>query len=164
MPSLNAVNVYNGLFYNAWDISQSINAATAGAVPHSLKNAIATATITSPTLRGTPSFTVEYAGSKVVAFDLISFWFGCNLPLAQSTANTATQCSILVSGFDAYNKEKVVATFTFTPIATQLASTPMIQAILPPGFSALHNVTVVQADPARQVLKVDNVKYKTYST
>ena len=71
---------------------------------------------------------------------------------------------ILVAGFDAQNKEKAVATYTLTPASTQLTSAPMIQAVLPSGFTGLHNVTMIQSSPARQVLKVDNVKYKTYST
>ena len=164
VPSLNLVNVYDGLFYNAWNLDQSTVALGLSGVPaHSPPTFIATAQVTSQTLRGTPSLTVDYTGSNVVFFDLFSFWFGCTRPAAQNNVNLATQCTVLVAGFDAQNKEKAVAMFTFTPTATQLTNTPMIQAVLPTGFTGLHNVTVVQSSPTTQVLQLDNVKYKTYS-
>ena len=160
---LNTLGVYKGLSYNAFVVSQTLVGVAPGVPPHSLKNSIATTQVTSQALQGTPSIAVDLS-SKVVSYDLFSFWFGCVLPLAQSSVNTATQCTILVAGFDVNNKEKAAATFTFTPIATQLTNTPMILAKLPSIFTGLRNVTVVQSNPTTQVLKIDSFKYTTYSS
>ena len=164
IASVNAVNVYKGLFYNAWNLGSATVSVSPGVPARSGKVYIVTTGVTSQTLRGTPTLTVDYPGSKVVAFDIQNFYFGCTLPLAQNNVNLATQCSILVAGFDENNREKAVATFTFTPIATKLTNSPMILASLPAGFKDLHNVTIVQSSPLNQVLHVDDIKYTTYSS
>ena len=64
---------------------------------------------------GTPTLTVDYPGSKVVAFDLIEFWFGGARPLSQGAADLAAQVTVIVVGFDAQNRWKAVADPTFTP-------------------------------------------------
>ncbi|KAL8685632.1 MAG: hypothetical protein Q9218_007641 [Villophora microphyllina] len=163
VPEANFVNVYKGLFYNAWD-PINLESPTSGSAPHTIPNGIATTTVTSQATRGTPTLTVDYAGSKTLFFDFFSFYFGCVIPAAQGVAQEAEQCSILVAGFDSNNKEIAVATFTFEPLATNLVKAPMIQAVLPTSFVGLHNVTIVQSSPATQVLLVDDPKYRLYAS
>ncbi|KAL8806676.1 MAG: hypothetical protein Q9182_001204 [Xanthomendoza sp. 2 TL-2023] len=163
LPELNAVNVYKGLLYKAFDLS-NFKSPASGSTPHTNPNVIATTLVTAQATRGTPTLTVDYPGTVSLAFDLISFYFGAVIPGGQTAAQTATQCSILVAGFDANNKEVATATFTFTPPPTNLIKAPMIQAVLDSQkFSNLHNVTITQTSPATQVLLLDNMKYKLYT-
>ena len=157
-PSLNAVGVEDQLFYNAFNVGEQ-DSGVSGLAAHSKPNVIFTTQVTAQTLRGTPTLTVSYPGSQVTSFNLQSFYFGCTVPSVQTLAGAATQCSILVAGFNAANKEVAVATYTFTPPATNMLNAPLIQAVLPSTFVWLHNVTIVQSSPTTQVLALDDVKY-----
>ncbi|KAI4203206.1 MAG: hypothetical protein LQ350_002082 [Teloschistes chrysophthalmus] len=163
LPEVNVVGVYRGLFYNAWDV---VNLASplSGLAPHTEPNGIATSTVTAQALMGSPTLTVDFPGSTSLFFDLLSFYFGCVLPTGQGEVQAAQQCSILFAGFDAFNKQKAVATFTFTPTVTNLLQPPMIQAILPSSFVGLHNITLIQANPVTQILLVDDPVYRLYTS
>ncbi|KAL8682409.1 MAG: hypothetical protein Q9186_001530 [Xanthomendoza sp. 1 TL-2023] len=163
LPELNAVNVYKGLFYGAWDLG-NFKSPTSGSQPHTDPNVIATTLVTAQATRGTPTLTVDYPGTKSLAFDFRGFYFGCVVPGGQTAGQLARQCSILVAGFNADNKEVAKATFTFTPPADKLTKAPMIEAVLDSSFSNLHNVTITQTSPATQVLLLDNTRYKLYTS
>ncbi|KAL8809281.1 MAG: hypothetical protein Q9200_003552 [Gallowayella weberi] len=163
LPELAALKVYKGLLYKAFDLA-NFESPASGSTPHTNPNVIATTLVTAQATRGTPTLTVDYPGTVSLAFDLISFYFGCVIPGGQSAAQAATQCTVLVAGFDANNKEVAKATFTFTPPPTNLTKAPMIQAVLDSEFSKLHNVTIVQTIPATQVLLLDNAVYKLYTS
>lgn len=153
------MGVYNGINYKAFDLI-NLQSPTSGSGVHSNPNGIATTLVTSQATRGTPTLTVDYPGSKSLYFDFLSFYFGCVTPTGQGAAQLAVGCSVLVAAFDAANKEKASAIFTFTPPATNLVKPPMIQAVLPSTFVGLHNATVVQSSPTTQVLLLDNVKIR----
>ena len=70
----------------------------------------------------------------------------------------ATECTIIVSGFDG-NGEKAVASFTFTPPLFTLAKTPTVQANLPESFTDLFRATIVQTNPKGQVLVIDDLQF-----
>ncbi|KAL8635080.1 MAG: hypothetical protein Q9228_007393, partial [Teloschistes exilis] len=163
VPEANAMNVYRGLFYNAWDLI-NLESPVSGLAPHTEPNAIATSLVVAQAMNGTPTFTVDFPGSTSLFFDLFSFYFGCVLPTAQGVVQAAQQCSILVAGFDAFNKERAVATFTFTPPTTNLLKPPMIQAILPSSFVGLHNVSLIQSNSITQVLLVDDPMYRLHTS
>ncbi|KAI4086943.1 MAG: hypothetical protein L6R37_008372 [Teloschistes peruensis] len=163
VPEANAVNVYRGLFYNAWDLI-NLESPVSGLAPHTEPNAIATSLVVAQAMNGTPTFTVDFPGSTSLFFDLFSFYFGCVLPTAQGVVQAAQQCSIIVAGFDTFNKERAVATFTFTPPTTNLLNPPMIQAILPSSFVGLHNVSLIQSNSITQVLLVDDPVYRLYTS
>lgn len=110
--------------------------------------------------RGTPTLTVDYPCSESQYFNFERFYFGCVTPTQQGAAQIAVQCSVLVAGFNAANKQVAVATYTITPPAANLAKAPMIEAQVPSGFVNLRNVTVVQSSPATQVLLMDCAKYR----
>ncbi|KAI4131481.1 MAG: hypothetical protein LQ338_001223 [Usnochroma carphineum] len=146
LPGINQVGVYKGLFYNAFDLSNK-GLGLGGVVAHSNPNVAVTTMVTSQALRSTPTLTVDYNNTNSIQFAFSSSYFGCNAPTAQGIASAAVQCSILVAGFNAANKEIDSATFTFTPPAKDLVSAPLIQAKLPSTFVGLHNVTIVQSSP-----------------
>ncbi|KAL8917784.1 MAG: hypothetical protein Q9208_007765 [Pyrenodesmia sp. 3 TL-2023] len=149
--------VYRGLAYKAWNYLD-ISPPTSGSAPQSPKNSIATNQVEGQTLRGTPAMTVVYSGSKSLYFDLLSFFFNCVTPTGTGLAQIAVQCTIFVAGFDSANKQVASATYTFTPPLLQITKAPMIQAVLPPSFANLRNVTLVQSIPTTQVLLVDDYK------
>ncbi|KAI4162430.1 MAG: hypothetical protein LQ342_003996 [Letrouitia transgressa] len=163
LPEVGAeIGTYKGLFYN-FDLI-NLSGPASGIAAQSSPNAGGTNFILSQALRGTPYVSVEYPNSKTVAFDLKSFYFGCSAPTGSGALQLAEQCSILVAGFNAANKEVAVATYTFTPELENVLRAPMIPAILPKEFVGLHNVTIVQDDPIEQVLFIDTVKSRLYTT
>ncbi|KAL8828567.1 MAG: hypothetical protein Q9170_006546 [Blastenia crenularia] len=163
LPEVAPVGVYQGLAYSAWSFL-NLASPTSGSAPHSPPNAIATTLVAGQALGGTPTLTVAYTGTISIAFDLLSFFFGCLTPTGQGAVQVAEQCTILVAGFDASNKEVATATYTFTPPATNLVKPPMIQAVLPSSFKGLHNATLIQSSPATQVLVVDNTRYNLFTS
>ncbi|KAL9577646.1 MAG: hypothetical protein Q9212_006232 [Teloschistes hypoglaucus] len=163
LPELNNVGIENGLFWSAWSISRK-NTGIDGIAAHSFPKIAVTTTLTTQILNGTPTITVDYSGSKAIFFNFYSFWFGCVAPLAQSMGGAAVQCSISVAGFDANNKERAVASYTFTPKLGQELNAPMVQAVLPNTFVGLHNMTITQSNPTLQVLGIDDAKYSVYYT
>ncbi len=71
-----------------------------------------------------------------------------------------TQCTITVAGFQrGSDQETVVASYTFTPPVDPIGQVPMVQAVLPSGFSSVYQVTVIQDSPTIQALGVDNLVY-----
>ncbi|KAI4282839.1 MAG: hypothetical protein L6R38_002640 [Xanthoria sp. 2 TBL-2021] len=153
-----AVNVYRGLFYRAFNI-RNLASPTSGSTPRTSPNGIPSSLVITQLTRGTPTLTVDYLGSKPLYFNFERFYFGCVTPTQQGAAQIAVQCSVLVAGFNAANKQVAVATYTFTPPVANVAKAPMIEAQLPSGFVNLRNVTIVQSSPATQVLLLDNAKY-----
>ncbi|KAL8695840.1 MAG: hypothetical protein Q9224_003122, partial [Gallowayella concinna] len=160
---LNKFSVYKGLCYKAWD-PVNVGGPTPGVVAQSSPNAIATTTLINQLFDGTPTITVDYPGSKSVAMDFKSFYFGCSTPTGQGAFQAARQCSILVGGFNADNQEVESATFTFTAVVTNLLRAPMVKANLPERFARVRTVTIVQTDPLTQVLLLDNASYRLYTT
>ena len=160
VPALNPVGVEEGLNFKAFLLSNK-SSPVGGLAPHSPPNVAVTAFTAGQALQGTPTVTVE--GTKSVAFDISSFWFGCVTPTQQGVLGAAVQCSILVAGFNAANKEVTVATFPFTPTVENELDPPMIQAVLE-NFVGLHNLTIVQTSPVTQVVAIDNLLVKEYSS
>ena len=66
-----------------------------------------------------------------------------------------------MAGFVKGNDQEVaLASYTFTPPAVAAAPVPMLHAVLPASFEQkLVNVTMIQTDPAVNVLLVDNWRY-----
>ena len=143
-------------FFNSWVLNKPSGI---GVSTHSPPNDIATLA-TSQAVNGTPSLSIP-AGSKIKSFDLSSFWFGCALDTVEGLVGKATQCTIDVAGFRK-GQEVAVASFTFTPPVTGV-SVPQIQAVFPDRFVALENVTIIQDDPALNVLVADNFQITTHS-
>lgn len=143
-------------FFNSWALNNPLN----GALPHSPPNVIATAAENQAT-NGTPSLTVLYPGSKLASFDFHDFWFGCDANTVEGAASAAVECTVAVAGFR-NAKEVAVASFTFTPTAGETAATPMIHAVLPKTFVTLQNATLVQGDPAVQVILADDFGVTTH--
>ncbi|KAL8798244.1 MAG: hypothetical protein Q9182_006834 [Xanthomendoza sp. 2 TL-2023] len=146
------------------DDPSNVGGPTPGVAAQSSPNAIATTTLVNQLIEGTPTITVDCPGSKSVAFDLKSFYFDCSTPTAPGAFQVAEQCSILVAGFNAANKEVASATFTFTALLENLTRAPMTQANFPSAFTGLHNATIVQKSSSTQVLLVDNVSYRLNTT
>ncbi len=55
-----------------------------------------------------------------------------------------------------------MASYTFSPPVDEV-SAPMIKAVLPKTFVTLQNVTIVQGDPALQVIVADDFGITTHS-
>ena len=131
---------------------------TAPITPHTLPNDIVTSVFRQKQT-GTPYITTKFSGSAYNTFDLKSFWFGCGLTTPSGAVDTTTSCTVLVAGFRG-GAEVDTASFTFTPtLPAQLIRAPMIQAVLPPSFDALDNVTIIPNIPATQALLLDDVDY-----
>ena len=73
----------------------------------------------------------------------------------------AVECEVAVAGYS-NEQEVLVASFAFPPILGESA-VPMIEAVLPAGFAAWQNVTIVQDDPTTEALVADDFNATTHT-
>ena len=149
------VGTYDSLLYETFDFASESDLLLGGVNYSSPKTAIFTSTQTQN--NATPSVTVV---APFKTFTFKSFYFGCILPLENGFAAEATQCTVTVAGFvQGSNKEKAVASFTFTPPTLSVKAVPMVEAVLPSSFSNIYSATIVQGNPVTQVLLLDDLYY-----
>lgn len=79
------------------------------------------------------------AHSPYKTFDLLSFYFACNLFDAQGAADAAQGCVISVNGYYPDGNQTGVATYGFADFNPTAA--PMVKALLPLTFWGVQNVT-----------------------
>ena len=142
---------------NSWILDDPGNV---GIPAHSAPNYIVTA-VDQQASNGTPSLTILYPGSTIKSFDLHSFYFGCGLDSVEGLVGVAAQCTITVAGLR-NEQEVAVASYTFSPLAGE-TTVPLIQAVLPAGFTTSQNVTSIQNDPTADAFAADDFVITTHT-
>ena len=159
MPALGPVGVEDTILFNGWVVSK--HPPTDGVVAHSQPNVAATDVLEQLT-NGTPTLTALYPGSPIKSFDFYDFWFGCVANTADNAGvNLATPCTISLGGFRG-GQQVAKSSFTFTPSSVTVGA-PMVHALLPKTFMGVDNVTIVQQDPALQILETDDYNITTHT-
>lgn len=110
-----------------------------------------------------PSATAKVApGTK--AFDLLQFYFACNIAQGVSEVAVEEGCTIAVTGYNTKGVMVGEAPFSFAP--PELEGSPFVKAILPPTFVDLVNVTFGVANAAvatsLTVIGLDNITHVNY--
>ena len=82
------------------------------------------------------NMTVNFLGSTLNSFDLLSFWFACSLTTFNTPVTVPQACSLDVYGYKAgmTNVPPAVATFVFW--GNSFVKADMTQAVLPSSFTS----------------------------
>lgn len=149
MPLLSPVGDYQTLHFGVWLVSPTF---TTGVRPPTKPNAISY-TAYSNALKGTPFITPIDASS---AFDLYSFYYGCQVATVEGAVGLPISCTFTVTGYKG-NRKVGKQTFEYEPSNDLLA--PMKYGVLGSWATSLTNVTFATFNDTIIATKLDNVKY-----
>lgn len=106
------VGTYEFITYNSFSLGDTADEVVGGIAAYTEPNAIVTNS-EQQGIDGTPSLTIA---EPYTFLDLTDFWFGCSLHTGLAAVGLATQCTIVVAGFQSNSDiEIALASFTFTP-------------------------------------------------
>lgn len=104
---------------------------------------------------GSPAaMTTSYTGSKVKAFGVDSFYYGCQTDLGQGAANVPVACTITATGYRA-GAVVAVQQFPFTPAKGVTA--PLAFGEFESAFNNLQTVTYAQTPSKGTEFLLDSI-------
>lgn len=107
---IGGVGISEGVFYNAFSLAEQ-SLTGIGVAAHTAPNFIDTNSQQQST-NGTPTL---IPAAPYTSIGLIDLWFACVVHTGQGAVVVATQCTIVVAGFNDQNEEVTSASYTFTP-------------------------------------------------
>ena len=111
---------------------------------------------------GSGNLTVHYAGSKVVAYDLESFYFACFVGTANQAVVVPASCKVDVEGYRDGAKP-VSTSISFKAPALPNTKASMSKVTLPAGFKLVQSVIFSMPAIPDTIPAYDNFSYRTYN-